>query len=177
MDTGIDADGQVMSVCLVKGLRPDVDQAAIAAVQQWRYEPARWRSTGAAFPMVMRIMLGIYPKPIGQWPRLWHADTITRPNHELPMGAKPPALLMRVEPDVSAVARPVPRGIVILGLGIDETGGVKSPCVLRGVRDDADAATVAAVRHWRYEPVQNGGYTQAIVMTATVAISPEVARQ
>jgi TonB family protein len=173
LDVGIDARGRVVSVCLVRGLRSDVDRAAIAAVQQWRYEPPRLRDTGEPFPLTFPVAIGIFPESPAPPPCSWHADLITRPMRSLGTGMQPPALLVRVEPDLSAVARPFTQGIVVVEIGVDETGAVRTACVLRGVRNDVDAAAVASVRRWRFEPLEYRWQAYAVVMTVSVAISLE----
>ncbi len=176
-DVGLSDTGEVRSVCLVRGLRADVNAAAEAAVRQWRFEPARWRSTGAAFPIVITVGVTIPPEPLDPQPCRWYADLISQPAFSLPTDAKLPRLVKRFEPDLSRASRPLPRGLVILSIAIDEFGNVKSPCLLRGVRDDVDQAAIAAVRLWRYEPGQADGQTLAVVMTVTVQIPPEAGRQ
>lgn len=177
LEVGLGDTGEVKSVCLVRGLRADVDKAAEAAVRQWRFEPARWRSTGAAFPIVIEIALTIPPEPFERQPCRWHADLITRPAFSLPTDAKAPRLVKRLEPDLSKVSRPLPRGLVIISIAIDEFGNVKSPCLERGLRDDVDQAALAAVRLWRYDPAQFHGQIVAVVMTVTVSIPPEAGKQ
>jgi TonB family protein len=58
----IDVQGEVQQACLRSGVREDVDDRAVAAVQRWRFEPARLRqstSPGVAVPIVMTVTLRI----------------------------------------------------------------------------------------------------------------------
>jgi len=174
-DVGLSDTGEVRSVCLVRGLRADVNKAAETAVRQWRFEPARWRSTGAAFPIVITVGVTIPPEPLDLQPCRWHADLVTQPAFSWPRDVPQPRLVKRFEPDLSKASRPLPRGIVIISIAIDEFGNVKSPCLERGLRDDVDQAALAAVRRWRYDPGQVDGQTLAVVMTVTVQIPPDVA--
>lgn len=60
----IDERGDVKDICLLRGVREDIDARAVAAIRQWRYEPARLRHstpTGAVVPLVMTVTV-----PIGQ---------------------------------------------------------------------------------------------------------------
>ncbi len=48
----IDVHGDVQEACLLRGVREDVDRRAIAAIRQWRFEPARQRhSTPPRLPV------------------------------------------------------------------------------------------------------------------------------
>ncbi|MGE5233761.1 MAG: energy transducer TonB [Acidobacteriota bacterium] len=51
----IAADGTVAEVRLVRGLGFGLDENAIAAVRQWRYAPARQRSSGRALPVYLAV--------------------------------------------------------------------------------------------------------------------------
>jgi TonB family protein len=52
LDVVITAEGKVAEVRVIKGLPLGLSEAAVAAVEQWRYEPARIRITGDAVPVV-----------------------------------------------------------------------------------------------------------------------------
>jgi TonB family protein len=48
----VDVHGDVQEACLLRGVREDVDRRAIAAIRQWRFEPARHRhSTPPRLPI------------------------------------------------------------------------------------------------------------------------------
>jgi hypothetical protein len=58
----IDDHGDVKVVCLLRGVREDVDQRAVAAIRHWRFEPARLRHStppGVLVPVVMTVSLTI----------------------------------------------------------------------------------------------------------------------
>jgi hypothetical protein len=58
----IDVRGYVQEACLLRGVREDVDDRAIAAIRQWRFEPARLRhstSPRLPVPIVMTVTLPI----------------------------------------------------------------------------------------------------------------------
>ena len=60
----LDEDGDVKDVCLLRGVREDVDARAVTAIRHWRYEPVRLRHStppGMAVSAVMAVAL-----PIGQ---------------------------------------------------------------------------------------------------------------
>lgn len=80
----------------------------------------------------------------------------------------PPILLERVAPDLTDVAKPHPRGVVILDIGISTHGEVVSACVVRGVRGHFDCAVQAAVRKWRYTVARLWGEPVGLRMTVAV---------
>jgi hypothetical protein len=58
----IDDRGDVKDVCLLRGVREDVDLRAVAAIGFWRFEPARLRHSrppGAVVSLVMTVTLPI----------------------------------------------------------------------------------------------------------------------
>ena len=51
----------VQQACLLRGVREDVDGRVIAAIRQWRFEPARLRHSTPPrlpVPVVMTVTLG-----------------------------------------------------------------------------------------------------------------------
>jgi outer membrane biosynthesis protein TonB len=58
----IDGRGAVEEGCLLRGVREDVDARAMAAIGQWRFEPARLRHStppGLPVPVVLTVTLRI----------------------------------------------------------------------------------------------------------------------
>jgi hypothetical protein len=58
----IDVRGEVQQACLRSGVREDVDDRAVAAVRQWRFESARLRHSTPPrlpIPIVMTVTLRI----------------------------------------------------------------------------------------------------------------------
>jgi hypothetical protein len=86
--------------------------------------------------------------------------------------ATEPRVLSKVPADCSHLARPCPSGIVIFEAGIDRAGAVRSTCVVRGLREDADEAAAAALRQWKWEPsrLRSTGEPIALVLTVTVSV-------
>lgn len=58
----VDNRGAVKDVCLLRGVREDVDLRAVAAIRLWRFEPTRLRHStpqGVPVPVVMTVTLPI----------------------------------------------------------------------------------------------------------------------
>jgi hypothetical protein len=54
--------GEVKDVCLRRGVREDIDARVVAAIQRWRFEPARLRHSvppGAIVSIVISVTLPI----------------------------------------------------------------------------------------------------------------------
>ena len=86
-----------------------------------------------------------------------------------------PKQVAHVAPELAGIDLAGLRGVEITEILIDDRGDVKDICLLRGVREDIDARTVAAIRQWRYEPARlrhssPPGMAVPLVMTVTVPI-------
>jgi hypothetical protein len=58
----IDVRGYVHEACILRGVREDVDDRAIAAIRRWRFQPAGLRHStpsGLPVPIVMTVTLRI----------------------------------------------------------------------------------------------------------------------
>jgi 3-phytase len=54
----VNEEGQVESACMLRGLRSDVDPQVLAAVRQWRFEPARSKGKPVAVIMTVTDEIG-----------------------------------------------------------------------------------------------------------------------
>ena len=81
-----------------------------------------------------------------------------------------PALLVRVEPEYprAAVDARV-QGMVILETVVDQDGHVIEVRVLRSAGEVLDRAAVAALRQWRYAPLELNGVRVRFLLTATLS--------
>lgn len=59
----IDHEGAVADTCLLRGIREDIDARALAAIRQWRFEPARLRHSNPPGEIVTPVMT--FSVPIG----------------------------------------------------------------------------------------------------------------
>jgi len=96
----------------------------------------------------------------------------TAPAAPIRVGGKvpQPALLQRVEPEYpSAAVEARVQGIVILETVVGEDGRVIEVRVLRSAGDVLDRAAIAAIRQWRYAPLELNGVRARFLLTATLS--------
>jgi TonB family protein len=118
-------------------------QRALAAVQADRLRKTRI-ITGAALPMA------------------------AAPASPLRVGGeiKEPALLKRVDPVYPAGT--VPAAVTIAEIIIGADGRVTEAKILRSQGADVDAAAVAALRQWVFQPTSLNGVPVPVIMTVTI---------
>ena len=88
-----------------------------------------------------------------------------------------PKTVFDVAPDLAGIDLAGLHGFEIAEILIDDRGGVKDVCLLRGRREDVDRRAVAAIRQWRFEPARlrhstPPGVLVSVVMTVTLPIGP-----
>jgi len=151
LEVRIDKTGQVTDVKILRSI-PVLDQAAIDAVRQWRFEPQPNESV-----CVLTVPFDVDGKA-RKTPVVSPAGTKTR--------VKSPKVISSVKPEYppDAKARGV-QGNVILEIRVDADGNVTDVKVLRSVDAALDQAAAEAVRQWRYAPL-----TPARPFVATVTV-------
>jgi len=58
IEAGVDLTGSVVSTCVLKGVRADVDRAAQDAVRQWRFDVPTARRTESGFVLAVTVCPG-----------------------------------------------------------------------------------------------------------------------
>ncbi len=162
LEAKTDEDGNVVDARVLRSIRV-LDQAAIDAVKQWKYEPLiiDGKAHKVVFTVTVRFVLdeGIKKDVIKKF-----AAGAVRAEGEI----QPPRLIKEVAPVYPEVARVAGvQGVVILSVKTDETGKVADTMVLRSI-PLLDQAAIDAVRQWVYEPFLQDGKPVPIVFTVTV---------
>ncbi|MEN6560382.1 MAG: energy transducer TonB [Acidobacteriota bacterium] len=163
-----DERGNVVDVRILRSV-PVLDQAAIAAVRQWIYEPllVDGKPRKVIFTATVRFAL--------------RESDRDRAFEKFAQGAvkaegdiNPPRLIKEVAAVYPEAARQAGvAGVVILGVRADETGRVVDAMVLRSI-PLLDQAAIDAVKQWVYEPTVIGGKATPIVFTVTVRFTLDV---
>jgi TonB family protein len=162
LEAKTDEQGNVVGARILRSI-PVLDQAAIDAVKQWKYEPLviDGKPRKVLFTVTVRFMLkeGDKGKTLDKF-----AQGAVRAENDI----KPPKLIKEVAPVYPEIARAaVIEGVVILGVKTDEEGRVKDVMVLRSI-PLLDQAAIDAVRQWVYEPLVIDGKAVPVVFTVTV---------
>jgi len=162
LEAKTDEEGNVIGARILRSI-PILDQAAIDAVKQWKYEPLviGGKPRKVLFTVTVRFMLkeGDKGKTLDKF-----AQGAVRAENDI----KPPRLVKEVAPVYPEVARvAMVEGVVILGVKTDEEGKVKDVIVLRSI-PLLDQAAIDAVRQWVYEPLVIDGKAVPVVFTVTV---------
>lgn len=151
-----DEEGNVEKVMALRSPDPLLNQAAIDAVSQWKYEPLiiDGKPSKVVFTVTVRFKL--------------KEQEITEGAVEAGGDVEPPKLIKKVDPVYPEEARKEGvEGVVILRIRADEYGEVQQAKVLKSV-PLLDNAAISAVRQWVYEPYISKGKPTPIVFTVTV---------
>jgi TonB family protein len=162
LEAKTDEQGNVVDARILRSI-PVLDQAAIDAVKQWKYEPLiiDGKPRKVIFTVTVRFMLkeGDKAKTL---------DKFAQGAVKVEGDMKPPKLVKEVRPVYPEVARLAEvQGVVILSVKADEKGQVVDVMVLRSI-PLLDQAAIDAVRQWVYEPTIIDGKAAPIVFTVTV---------
>jgi TonB family protein len=162
LETKADEQGNIVDARVLRSI-PALDQAAIDAVKQWKFEPlvVDGKPRKVIFTVTVRFMLkeGDKAKTTEKF-----AQGAVKAEGEI----KPPKLIKEVAPVYPEVARVAGvEGVVILSVKADEDGRIVDVIVLRSI-PLLDQAAIDAVRQWVYEPTIIDGKPRQVVFTVTV---------
>jgi TonB family protein len=162
LEAKTDEEGNVVEARILRSIKV-LDQAAIDAVKQWKYEPLviDGKAHQVVFTVTVRFVLdeGIKKDVIKKF-----AAGAVRAEGDI----KPPKLVKETAPVYPEAARIAGvQGVVILSVKTDERGKVADTMVLRSI-PLLDQAAIDAVKQWVYEPFVQDGKPVPIVFTVTV---------
>jgi TonB family protein len=162
LEAKTDEAGNVVDSRVLRSI-PLLDQAAIDAVKQWKYEPMviDGKPRQVLFTVTVRFNLD-------EGDKVRTLDKFAAGAVRAVGDIKPPRLIKEVAPVYPEVARvAMIEGVVILGVKTDEQGKVIDVMVLRSI-PLLDQAAIDAVRQWVYEPMIIDGKAVPVVFTQTV---------
>ena len=152
-----DTQGRVKDAMILRSV-PLLDQAAIAAVRQWVYEPLviDGQAREAVFTVTVRFTLDA-EKPEGQGEGPGTTGEVLVPT-----------MIKKVDPAYPEAARKAGiQGVVLLEATTDEKGDVVKVRVLKSI-PELDQAAIEALKQWKYEPFLIEGKPKGVVFTVTV---------
>ena len=179
----VGTDGSVRSAQVLRG-HPLLDEAAMGAVQQWRYTPTLLNGVPVEVVMTVTVNFslsggaGVPPaayasemaRPTGQATPTLQSDIVDGFPDAVRVGGdvKEPKKIRNVAPvypDAALEAKV--QGIVILEVVIDVNGRVAATKILRG-HVLLNEAAVDAVSQWEFEPTFLNSVATPVRMTMTV---------
>jgi TonB family protein len=157
LDTEIGTDGSVKKVQVIQSAHPLLDQAALDAVKQWKYEPFEVKGGLDVLMFTVNVQFDLIPVPAAQTGRLASGEA--------------PRVIRRVEPKYPVTALKAHlQGSVILEVVNDKSGNVKSVKVING-HPLLRKAAVDAVKQWKYEPYLIDGEAKSVIFNETINFS------
>ncbi|MCG2816292.1 MAG: energy transducer TonB [Candidatus Aminicenantes bacterium] len=160
----IDQTGRVKEAKIYRSKDPLINEAAIAAVKQWVFEPffLKGKPVDVVFTVTVNFML---VKGEGA------AEQVNET--PAPPGLKTldtsPKIIKRVQPLYPAELRKAGiQGTVVLEVTTDEKGVPDKITVLKSESSELNQPSIDAVRQWVYEPTLIDGKPVSVTFTVTV---------
>jgi len=163
LEATTDKGGKVVKTRVLRSVDPLLDNAAVEAVEQWKYAPAviGGKPTGIIFTVTCRFKL---------------KDVKTE---EFDMGAmiagedkeiKPPKLIKKVDPVYPEEAREARiQGVVVLRVWVNEEGSVEKTMTMKSDSSILNEPAIEAVRQWKYEPLFREEKPTPVVFNVTIS--------
>jgi TonB family protein len=162
LEARTDEKGNVEDAKILKSI-PVLDQAALDAVKQWKYEPTVIDGKPRKIVFTVSVRFALTPGDREKALEKFAQGALTAEGT-----IKPPMLIKSVDPVYPEKARKAGiEGVVILAAKTDASGKVRDVMVLRPVAG-LNQAAIDAVRQWEYEPYVKDGKPTPIVFTVTV---------
>ena len=165
--------GIAENIRVLRSLGLGLDEKAVEAVRQWRFEPATMGSeliTAAAIVLVnfhlpvearIPIWFGTQPKSGGEIYRVSPSGSIAAPR-----------IISRVEPTYTQEARDAHRqGVVVLYAEITPEGRPENIQILRGLGMGMDEKAVETYRQWKFQPATKDGNPITVMLTVEMNFS------
>ena len=157
-----DEQGNVVGAKVLRSIK-GLDQAAIDAVKQWKYEPMLIDGKPHKVLFTVTVRFALDQGRLGDFTKAFAAGAVLAANE-----IKPPKLVKEVAPVYPEAARSAGvQGEVILGVRTDENGRVVDTMVLKSI-PLLDQAAMDAVKQWAYEPFLKDGKPTAVVFSVTI---------
>lgn len=155
--------GEVDGVRILKSSAPVLNEAAMDAVRQWKYEPY-YNQEGKPTPIVFTVTVRF---------KLRDVDTEEFDRGAVKAGekeaVKPPKIIEKVNPVYPEEARKAGiQGVVVLRVRVDEEGNVERVMVMKSESEMFNKPAMDAVKQWKYEPLLIDGKPTPVVFNVTV---------
>jgi TonB family protein len=177
-----DATGKLVEYLVVGYTMPEFADAAVTAIKQWKFEPARWR--GEPVGTTIELIFSYEAKGVvvstanldeqmeALFLRLTEGRYVYRPCSLRELDRIPTPVVTITPQYSSKLAAKGVKGKVTIDFYIDETGTVRMPAV--SIKDDSEltALAVVALRQWKFEPPTRNGRPVLVKATQVFNFGP-----
>jgi TonB family protein len=177
-----DATGKLVEYLVVGYTMPEFADAAVTAIKQWKFEPARWR--GEPVGTTIELIFSYEAKGVvvstanlneqmeALFLRLTEGKYVYRPCSLRELDRIPTPVVTVTPTYSSKLAAKGVKGKVTIDFYIDETGTVRMPAV--SIKDDSEltALAVMALRQWKFEPPTRNGRPVLVKATQVFNFGP-----
>lgn len=132
----IDPAGKVKAVEVTKGVRADLDEAAVASARMWVFTPAKRKGVPVEAMVALPVTFRLDGKKEDRKGEGSAPEPLKTVSPAYPEGAKKRGV----------------EGTVFVEATIDRTGSVVGVKVIKAVDPELDAAALAALREWTFKP-------------------------
>ena len=153
-------DGRVKNTRVLRTV-PELMQAVVDAVPQWRFEPTTFNGDVVEIVFTQTVHFSLNDRSV----------TVSGepPSRRLPDGAPPPKRLKYVPPIYPAgTSRASQTAAMRLEVIVGSTGKVRGVRILEHASPPVDRAIVDAVRQWTYAPTLLDGVATDIAFEITI---------
>ncbi|PYV44779.1 MAG: hypothetical protein DMG06_05250 [Acidobacteria bacterium] len=166
------SDGSPERFRVLRSLGLGLDEKAVEAVRQWRFQP----ETRYGMPVTMAtIVLVNFQLPADSVETEFRAKAKGAGEIFRVMpgnGIVPPQVVSRVEPTYTQQARDAYRqGVVILYVEVAPEGQTENVQVLQSVGMGLDESAVESIRQWKFRPATKDGKPVRVTMVSEVNFS------
>lgn len=153
----VGTDGLTSNVYAVQSTHPAFDESAVDALESWKFEPAL--AKGRPVPMRMRVLVNFVSDTLQAEPwRLEHPEAFPADLPEDYRWDQAPRLVGYVPPVYPREALVSGReGVVTVAFDIGPSGRVTEARALGSAHPDMQAAAIAAVEAFEFEPASKEG--------------------
>ena len=160
----ITKDGSPENLRILRSIGFGLDEEAVKAVQQWRFEPDPEGEKPGRVAMYVPVRFRLDRQIYGE--RLPSAASGTDIFQIAEGGITVPRILSRLEPTYTEEARTAKvEGTVVLFAEITSAGSVQNVVVLHKLGKGLDESAVRAIKQWKFSPALKDGRPLAVMIT------------
>lgn len=160
----VNTDGSVGDVRVVRPLYPLLDEAALAAIKQWRFKPGL--REGQPVPVLVTVEM-TFTFANGSGPRL-DSPGVFKPGPDVTA----PRLLSEVKPVYTPAAKQAGiEGVVVIECVVLADGAVGRIRVTKSLTPELDVEAVKALKKWRFLPGRRAGEAVPVQVVAELAFA------